>query len=180
MGLTEGVAIAAFAISLTTLLSNLILVWLKWPRIVVEVTVLRSVGSVPGAQASQGKVESEGDVFVLAVINTGSEPVTIKDMGFKGSGSAKKHRFDHLDAWPAFPQGELPQHKGAADEPVLPVRIEGHGCRVYEYNESALRQLPSDFPYHGFAQRYKSVRWWPNRPTLRETTSRETVRRRDH
>jgi hypothetical protein len=27
----------------------------------------------------------------------------------------------------------------------------------------------------GDTQRYKAFRWWPNRPTVRETTSRETV-----
>jgi hypothetical protein len=173
--LTNWVAIAAFAISLTALLSNLTLAWLKWPRIVVEVAVIRRVSSVVEAQASQDNPESKGDLLVLAIINTGSEPITIKNMGFKGSGSAKKHRFDHLDAWPALPQSELPKHRGAVDQPVLPVRIEGHGRRVYEYGESALTRLPPNFPYHGFAQRYKSVRWWPNRPTVLETTSRETV-----
>jgi hypothetical protein len=39
---------------------------------------------------------------------------------------------------------------------VLPVRIQGHDCHVYEYTESALQQLPPDVDYHGYAQRYKA------------------------
>jgi hypothetical protein len=35
---SDVVAIAAFAISLTALLGNVAVMWLKWPRIVVEVT----------------------------------------------------------------------------------------------------------------------------------------------
>ena len=66
------VAIAAFAISLTALLWNVAVMWLKWPRIVVEVAVRRAE-------------DSEDEAFVLTIINNGAEPVTIKSMGFKGS-----------------------------------------------------------------------------------------------
>jgi hypothetical protein len=70
-----------------------------------------------------------------------------------------------------------PKRRGADDEPVLPVRIQGHDCHVYEYTESALVELPPDVDYHGYAQRYKAFRWRPNRPMVRETESRDTVLR---
>src|ERR1700722_17233298 len=152
------VAIAAFAISLTSLMWNVALMWLKWPRIVVEVAVRQRA-------------------FVLTIINNGAEPVTIRSMGFKGSGASKKLRLDYLDTWRAPTEAELPKRKGADAEPVLPVRIQGHDCHVYEYPESALLGLPPDVDYHGYAQRYKAFRWRPNRPTVRETESRDTVLR---
>jgi hypothetical protein len=37
MTTTTWVAVAAFCISLSTLIANVALTWLKWPRIVVEV-----------------------------------------------------------------------------------------------------------------------------------------------
>jgi hypothetical protein len=166
-GESEVVAIAAFAISLTALLWNVAVMWLKWPRIVVEVAVRRAEGS-------------EDDAFVLTIINNGAEPVTIKSMGFKGSRTHKtnkKFRLDYLDTWRAPTGAELPKRRGSDNEPVLPVRIQGHDCHVYEYTESALLELPADVDYHAYAQRYKAFRWWPNRPTIRETSSRETVLR---
>jgi hypothetical protein len=113
----------------------------------------------------------------LAIINNGSEPVTIKSMGFEGSGTNKKFRLDYFNTWRAPTGAELPKRRGANDEPVLPVRIQGHDCLVYAYTESALLELPPDVDYYGYAQRYKAFRWRPNRPTVRETKSRETVLR---
>jgi hypothetical protein len=130
------VALAAFAISLTALLWNVSVMWLKWPRIVVEVAV-------------RGRCEDEA--FVLTIINNGSEPVTIKSMGFTGPGASKKFRLDYLIMWRASTVVELPKRRGADVEPVLPVRIQGHDCHVYEYTESALVDLPRDVDYHGYA-----------------------------
>ena len=147
--------------------------WLKWPRIVIEVAVRRHL--MTGAH-KQGEISSsEDDAFVLTIINNGAEPVTIKSMGFTGSGTNKNFRLDYLDTWRAPTAAELPKRQGEDDEPVVPVRIQGHDCHVYEYTESALQQLPPDVDYHGYAQRHKAFRWWPSRPTVRETKSRETV-----
>jgi hypothetical protein len=175
MKVSDVVAIAAFAISLTALLWNVAVMWLKWPRIVVEVAIRRNL--MTGVH-KQGEVSSPADdAFVLTIINNGAEPVTIKSMGFTGSGTHKKFRLDYLNTWRAPKGAALPKRQGEDDAPVLPVRIQGHDCYVYEYTEPALQQLPPDVDYHGYAQRYKAFRWWPNRPTVRETKSRETVRR---
>ncbi len=178
MKVSDIVAIAAFAISLTALLWNVAVMWLKWPRIVVEVAVRRRLSPMTGVHKQGGISSSEEAAFVLTIINNGSEPVTIKSMGFKGSGTNNKFRLDYLNSWRAPTGAELPKRRGADDEPLLPVRIQGHDCRVYEYTESALLELPLDVDYHGYAQRYQAFRWWPNRPTFRETSSRETVLRR--
>jgi hypothetical protein len=177
MKVSDVVAIAAFAISLTALFWNVAVMWLKWPRLVIEVAVLRRLSPMNGVRKQGGLSSSEEEAFILTIINNGSEPVTIKSMGFKGSGTNKKFRLDYLNTWRAPSGAELPKGRGADDEPVLPVRIQGHDCHVYEYPESALLELPPDVDYHGYAQRYKAFRWWPNRPTVRETKSRETVLR---
>jgi hypothetical protein len=176
MKVSDVVAIAAFAISLTALLWNVAVMWLKWPRIVVEVAVRRRVSPMTGVE-KQGGTSSEDEAFVLSIINNGSEPVTIKSMGFTGSRTNKKLRLDYLNTWRTPTGAALPKRRGVDDEPVLPVRIQGHDCHVYEYTESALLELPPDVDYHGYAQRYKAFRWWPNRPAVRETKSRETVLR---
>jgi hypothetical protein len=174
---SDVVAITALAISLTALLWNVAVMWLKWPRIVVEVAVRRPPSPMAGEQKQGGVPSSEDEAFVLTIINNGAEPVSIISMGFKGSGTDKKFRLDYLDTWRAPTGAELPKRRGAEDEPVLPVRIQGHDCHVYEYTESALLELPPDVDYHGYAQRYKAFRWRPNRPMVRETKSRETVLR---
>ena len=177
MKVSDVVAIAAFAISLTALLWNVAVMWLKWPRIVVEVAVGRRLSTMTGVQMQGGISSSDDEAFVLTIINKGSEPVTIKSMGFTGSGTNKKFRLDYLNTWRAAAGAELPKRQGEDDVPVLPVRIQGHDCHTYEYTESGLLELPPDVDYHGYAQRYKAFRWWPNRPTVRETKSRETVLR---
>jgi hypothetical protein len=99
MKVSDVVAIAAFAISLTALLWNVAVMWLKWPRIVVEVAVRRRLSPMTGVQKQGGISSSEDEAFVLTIINNGSEPVTIKSMGFKGSGTNKKFRLDFLTTW---------------------------------------------------------------------------------
>jgi hypothetical protein len=58
---------------------------------------------------------------------------------------------------------------------VFPVRIEGHDCRIYEWDDNALATLARGRHYNGYADQYKSFRWWPKcgrslvRRTLCET-----------
>ena len=112
MKVSDIVAIGAFAISLTALLWNVAVMWLKWPRIVVEVAVRRRVSPMTGVQEQGGISSSEDAAFVLTIINNGSEPVTIKSMGFKGSGTNKKFRLDYLNTWRAPTGAALPKRRG--------------------------------------------------------------------
>jgi hypothetical protein len=156
------VAAAAFVISMTALTSNLILLWLRWPRIVVEVAV---------------REHGAGDVFLLTVVNNGSEPVTVKSVGLTQSARGT-HRLDYLNTWRDRAAHQLPTVHGKVDNLVMPLRIDAHDCHVFEYPESALSDLSPGVGYHGYAVRYEAFRWWPNRPMIHETRSRETVMRR--
>ncbi|WP_459969409.1 hypothetical protein [Mycobacterium sp. MUNTM1] len=60
----------------------------------------------------------------------------------------------------------------------MPLRIDGHGCHVFEYSPSALAELPHGVRYHGYAIRYQAFRWRPNHPMVRETRSKQTVVRK--
>lgn len=175
MQISEWVAAAAFVISLAALVSNLILMWLKWPRIVVEVAVRHHEQRIDESWSTDG--DGAGDVFLLTVINNGSEPVTVKSIGLAQSGRGA-HRLDYLDTWRGRAAHQLPIVHGDVKELLMPVRIDAHGCHLFEYAASALSELPPGVRYHGYAMRYQAFRWWPNRPIVRETRSRQAVMRR--
>ena len=173
--ISDRVASAAFFISLTALVSNLILLWLKWPRIVVEVAVRNRGPRIDGSWSTKG--DEAGDVFLLTVINNGSEPVTVKSVGLTQSGRGA-HRLDYLDTWRGRAAHQLPTVHGNVENLLMPLRIDAHSCHVFEYPESALIDLPPGVRYHGYAARYQAFRWWPNLPMVRETRSSEAVVRR--
>jgi hypothetical protein len=173
MGSTEKIAAAAFFISLSALVTNIALTWLKWPRIVVEVAV-RHNGEVPAAASSHAPMRSTGEVFLLTVINNGSEPVTVASVGLTQRGRGA-HRLDYLHTWRGPAPDRLPTAHGADDTLIMPLRVDGHGCHVFEYSPSALSEIPPGVHYHGFAKRYKAFRWLPNHPVVSETRSKQTV-----
>jgi hypothetical protein len=162
---SDWAAIAALFVSMVAFTSNLLLLWLKWPRIVVEVAVRHP------------DTERTGDVFLLTVINNGSEPVTMQSIGLTQAGQ-HTHRLDYLDTWRRRAEHQLPQAHGYADILLMPLRVDAHGCHVFEYAESALADMPPGVPYHGYAARYRALRWLPNHPLVRETRSRKAVIRR--
>jgi hypothetical protein len=173
MGPTDKIAAAAFFISLSALVTNVALMWLKWPRIVVEVAV-RHNGELPAAASAHGPTHSAGEVFLLAVINNGSEPVTLTSVGLTQPGRGA-HRLDYLHTWIGPAPDRLPKAHGADDTLTMPLRIDGHGCHVFEYSPSALSEIPPGVHYHGYAKRYKAFRWLPNHPVVSETRSKQTV-----
>jgi hypothetical protein len=175
MTTTTWVAVAAFCISLSTLIANITVTWLKWPRIVVEVAVRHDGTSEE--YASDLLRHSAGEVFLLTLINNGSEPVTVKSVGLITAGHGA-HRLDYLHTWRGPATDQLP-HAHGFDELVMPIRITGHACHVFEYSTDILNDLPRGVPYHGYAKRYQAFRLWPNHPLVRETRSKQTVMRRD-
>ena len=173
---TEWIAGAAFCISLTALMSNLILMWLRWPRIIVEVAV-RHDGESADAASERITTPSTGEVFLLTVINNGSDPATVKSVGLTRRGRGA-HRLDYLHTWQGPAADRPPIAHGAGDALIMPLRIDGHSCRVFEYTQAALQDMPPGVHYHGYANRYKAFRWRPNNPIVRETRSKQTVIRR--
>lgn len=150
---------AAFTISLAALSSNLTILWLKWPRIIVEVA----------AQAA----DADGNpTFVVSVINNGSEAITLQSVGL--TTATHSHRLDYLATWHAARTALLPSTRGATAT-VMPLRIEAHGCALFDYGPTVTAQLPAAAAYRGYATRYRAFRWRPNHPLVRETTSRDAV-----
>jgi hypothetical protein len=203
MKLTEWLGVAGFALAVVSLLINLGLTWLKWPRIAVEVgkgmrisppaaTIEVSPEQLAALHASAVNDDSAsetvpgetaepppGDIFVLTVINNGSDPITIKSVGFVGGAGKNLQRLDALEA-ARSPAGESPPKTVVDRKPaIFPVRIDGHDCLIYEFDENALVTLASGVQYRGYADRYKSFRWWPKcgRSTVRRVWSEETVLR---
>ena len=157
MSSAQWLSSAAFCISMTALLSNLGLLWLKWPRIIVEVAV------------------RSGNNVVLTVVNNGSEAVTIKSVGLTSPAGVGGHQLDYLDTWHTSQTPSLPRAHGAQQPLVMPARVDGHASAVFEYGCDALAQLPPGRAYRGYAKRYRAWRWRPNHPLLHETLSRESV-----
>ena len=149
--------------------------WLKWPRMVVEVAA-RHDGQLSAPALEHRSGSSSGQVFILTVINNGSEPITIKTIGLTRPGG-DAHRLDYLHTWRGPATGLLPKSHGDEGGLVLPLRIAGHGSHVFEFAESTLQELPTGVQYHGYAQRYLAFRWRPNHPLVRETRSKQTVTR---
>lgn len=172
LGPTAWIAASALCISLTALLSNLILIWLRWPRIVVEVAV-RHDGHSSGTTAGS-ITHSAGEVVLLTLINNGSEAVTVKSVGLTQSGGSG-HRLDYLHTWRGAAPNHLPIAHGADGMLIMPLRMDGHSCHVFEYSPSALAEVPPGVRYHGYAIRYQAFRWRPNHPMVRETRSKQTV-----
>jgi len=159
---------AAFCISMTALFSNLGVLWLKWPRIIVEVAVRR--GASNGTEGCDA-----ADSVVLTVVNNGSEAVTIKSVGLTSPAGLDGHQLDYLDTWHTSQTTSLPRAHGAHQPLVMPARIDGHASAVFEYGCDALAQLPPGRAYSGYAMRYRAWRWRPNHPLLHETVSRQSV-----
>ena len=132
-------------------------------------------GTASGTYTFKGSAAGITPPIVLTVINKGSNAVTIKTIGFAAADQQRSRTcLDFLETWRA--RGVLPKTRGG--DALLPERIEGHDCRIYEYSEDALKALPVG-EYRGYAQRYKSFRIWPkcNRPTVRESRSKGTITR---
>ena len=85
------------------------------------------------------------------------------------------HRLDYLHTWRGPAAARLPIAHRGGDELIMPLRIAGHGCHVFEYTSSALQEIPLEVRYHGYALRHRAFRWLPNHPVVRETRSKQTV-----
>jgi hypothetical protein len=184
-------ALLGFILAVVALVSNILLAWVKVPRIVVQVTQITHISAtvtitptvtataqvIPGegqppagpsatpnaepddrADQPQGVADAR-DTFILTVINTGSEAITVRTIGFKsdakpGVGGV----WLDWDTERMFP-GDYPQPDG----PDLPVRIEGHGCEIWTYEDAALKRIPHGTTLLGYAKRYKTFRMPPRR-----------------
>lgn len=174
-GPADWIAAATFVIAVSAFVSNILVLWLKWPRIIVEVAA-RHNGEPLAAAPPGATLHSQGEVFLLSVTNNGSEPVTLTSVGLIQHGRGA-HRLDYLHTWRGPSADRLPIAHGAEGLLAMPLRIDAHSCHVFEYLPSALAEVPAGVRYHGYAQRYKGYRWLPNHPVVHETHSKHTVTR---
>jgi hypothetical protein len=161
------------SLAVVSLVINLTLTWLKWPRIAVEVAqkvgagftlrVNPSFGEQPQTERqpspqTEQPSPPQTDTFILTVINNRSEAITIRSIGFITGTKSGTVRLDALDAQRS-PAGEVLPKTLDGKAVVFPARIEGHDCQIYEWDENALATLTRGRRYQGYAERYKSFRW---------------------
>jgi hypothetical protein len=136
--LAEWLGVAGFALSVVALVINVALTWIKWPRIRVE--AMQVVG---------GQYE---EVFILRVINNGSEAITIRSIGWCSDGDPRLVDYETPVTNPGV---NYVQPQGAE----LPARIEGHGVAVWHYRPEALTPVNLGTLVRAYALRYKTFRW---------------------
>jgi hypothetical protein len=103
--------------------------------------------------ADQPEVIVQPDRFILTVINTGSEAITIRTIGFKtdvkDGGIELDWELTSRNSTATYPRPESPE---------LPMRIEGHDCKYWIYEEAALEPIPAGDRAKGYAKRDKMFR----------------------
>ena len=99
----------------------------------------------------------------LAVINRGSEAVTISSIGLRPVYSSRmpldyaRYQVDYPDR---LPEGD-----------PLPLRVKGHSVMRWIYGPNLLVGLPKDTKITGYAKAYRSFRWpWLSDEDLTERT----------
>jgi hypothetical protein len=142
----EFVAVAGFVLSIVALLWNLVLTFMRWPRVSVQMNQGVEVGA-PGTPSRT--------TVRLVVVNHGAEPVMIRNLGirspdrsitldYEGSAQYKPDR---------VPTGQ-----------ELPARVDGHGVAVWTYSNEQLADFPRGTKMIGYAYRYRSFRLLPSWP----------------
>jgi hypothetical protein len=142
--MSQGLPMVALALSVLSITWNVLLTHLRSPRITVEVR--RHKVHLPDATV--------GSTVVLAVINHGTEGMTIRNIGLRADDHAWELDFEESQR----NGGPLP--KGPQ---LLPIRIEGHDCKVWEYSDDQFSCVNSKTKIRGYADRYRTFRFqlWP-------------------
>jgi hypothetical protein len=142
--MSHGLPMAALVLSVVSIVWNLLLTHLRSPRITVEVR--RHKVHLSDA--------SLGSTVVLAVINHGTEAMTIRNIGLRADDQAWELDFEKFQR----EGGPLP--KGPQ---LLPIRIEGHDCKIWEYSDDQFSCVNSNTKIWGYAERYRTFRFqlWP-------------------
>jgi hypothetical protein len=137
--MSHGLSVAALTLSIVSITFNLLLTHLRSPRITVEVR--RHKVHLPDA--------SVNSTVVLAVINHGTEAMTIRNIGLRADNHTWELDFEESQ------RGGGPLPKGPQP---LPMRIEGHDCKIWEYNDDQFSCLSGNAKIWGYADRYTTFR----------------------
>ncbi len=169
--------VLGFLLSLVALAWNVVLTWLRWPRIAVvlkkSVHITISISAGPTRTASSvvmgsdqvvaSKLEppdSVSETVHLVIVNTGAEACTIANIGLRAGTAGIDYEY--------LAQEEHPVPIG----PTLPVRVEGHGSEVWIFKEQHLGIFGQGTLVTGWAERYVTLPWW--RKNLRRWRDRVT------
>ncbi len=145
--MSQSLSVAALALSIISITWNVLLTHLRSPRITVEVR--RHKVHLPDA--------SVNSTVVLAVINHGTEAMTIRNVGLRAGDHSWELDFEECqrDGGP-LPNGLRP----------LPIRIEGHDCKIWEYSDDQFSCVNGSAEIWGYADRYRTLRFqlwaWAN------------------
>jgi hypothetical protein len=92
--------------------------------------------------------------LVLAVINHGTEAMTVRNIGLRADDHTWELDFERLqrEGGP-LPQGPQP----------LPIRIEGHDCKIWEHSPDRFPYLNDATKIWAYADQYRTLRFllWP-------------------
>jgi hypothetical protein len=137
--------VLGFALSVVALLWNLALTIVRAPRIRVEIDPKRDVN------IHVGEAPSSPEAFRVIVVNRGSEPITIKNIGLR---SPQRPELP-LD-YETYLRNSLPVPDPT--DQSLPARIEGRDCLVWTYGEDMLGRYGIGTLVIAYADRYKFIR----------------------
>lgn len=141
----DPLAVTALVLSIIALVWNFAQAWVRWPRLSIEVNQSVEIGN------------PTREYLHLTVINHGSEPVTIRNIGLSRTDNAvsRNYEYDARKHPDKVPHGEM----------TLPARIEGHGVAVWRYDDDQLDAFQRGDTYVGWVDRYRSLPMpaWPAR-----------------
>ena len=165
-------AAAAFVLSVLALVVNVSMTWLRWPRIVVDITGRKSVVVTPGSNKG-----GEFDEIAIAVVNSGAEAITVRTIGLavvkEPDGTKKNPPNVMLD----YESARFLKNPPLPEGPELPTRVEAHDVKVWTYPNHHLGVIPVNCEMIAYADRYKAFRFWPHwgRPLVKRRTSQRTA-----
>ncbi|MDV7198096.1 hypothetical protein R4172_11025 [Rhodococcus kroppenstedtii] len=154
-----GLGIAGFVISIVALLWNIGLTFVRWPRVSVVIRQRVATTVVVGGTSTQ--TES----LRLVVINRGAEALTVGSIGLVTPDNTTNLDYESQE------RENLPLPEG----PTLPARVEGHGCLVWEFDETLLQVFPRQAELIGYADRFAPFRKWPRRKRSSTKRTRTVV-----
>jgi hypothetical protein len=171
---SDWLALAAFVLSLVAFGSTTSLTWLRWPRIVVDVTSRNNNVITPGSE--------DGGMFdeiTVAVINSGAEPITVRSIGLAvvtmpdGTPMDQPNFMYDYESMVSVRKAQVPL---GAD---LPTRVEAHDVKLWVFRNEMLGMIPGGAEVIGYADRYKTFRFWPHcsRDIIKRSTSQRQAKR---
>lgn len=147
---TFSLSVAAFVLAVVANVWNFVLVYVRWPRVSVEMRAYVYAGF--GNAARTEPAPSQGRM-VVTVINRGSEAVTVCDVGLEpqgGGGPKLGYETDEMHDRTLLP---------TTNHEPLPLRLEGRGALRWIYGPEQLRHVRDGTTMIAYAKVYRAFRF---------------------